>query len=335
MPFLNDDELADLNEKLEYAKRELNKANLKLYQANQELDKANEQLSVSDTNLEDSNVKIAQIQQELNTTKLQLENTNDTTNLNNELTETKLKLEQAYLQLNDSNLELNNLKETLNNTNITTDNTIGEELLEAKKLLNESNIELDKVKEELSVAHLKLNNTEEAVDTAVIVNNDDEALKRIKKSKTTQNIILSILTGIALAFAYYFYNNGSNTTLDINKIKQLEATRVIDSIGALNSNVTSTSNAFDKNIQALKNTIKNEKIYSVQIGAFSDNEYTLLSETLAGTASNLEMFKYSIGLFKTLQEAQDFRRELLKIGFKDAFVASYIDGIRQEIEHPN
>ena len=187
----------------------------------------------------------------------------------------------------------------------------------AQDKLNETNDELEEIKESL--------------------HNSEEKLKKTKKSKSLQNIILSILAGIGLALAFYFYNNSSNS-INIENIKKAEATRILDSISAnsyTTQNNSNTNNSFEDSIESVKSNISGEKIYSVQVGAFTQNKYALLSETLAGITSNGDMFKYSIGLFKTLKEAQNFRRELVKIGFRDAFVASYIDGIRQEIEHPN
>ncbi len=196
----------------------------------------------------------------------------------------------------------------------------------AEKNLKEATQELESVNEELEEAN------------ATIENHDDD-VKGINKSRTIQNIILSLLAGIALALAYYFYSIGgsSNSNIDINEIKQLEATRVLDSINSLRANTSYAENTISigESIKSVKGNISGKKIYSVQIGAFSENRYTLLSETLAGISSNGDMFKYSIGLFETLKEAQDFRKELVKIGFPDAFVASYIDGVRKRIEDPN
>lgn len=196
----------------------------------------------------------------------------------------------------------------------------------AEKELNETKKELDEVNSELET----MNSSAEE---------HEEDLKELKKSRIIQNVLLSLLAGIAFAFAYYFYNNGGSN-IDVKEIKELEATRVIDSINSLanNTNTLNTDNDYvsvDESINSIKNNISGEKIYSVQIGAFAKNSHTLLSESLAGISSNQEFFKYSIGLFETLSEAQDFRRELVKIGFDDAFVASYIDGVRKEIENPN
>ncbi|PHO01812.1 sporulation protein, partial [Rhodobacteraceae bacterium 4F10] len=43
--------------------------------------------------------------------------------------------------------------------------------------------------------------------------------------------------------------------------------------------------------------------------------------------------KYSLGLYTTLDEAKGLQKELIKIGFNDAFVASYINGKRQKIHN--
>jgi hypothetical protein len=41
--------------------------------------------------------------------------------------------------------------------------------------------------------------------------------------------------------------------------------------------------------------------------------------------------KYSIGLYETLEEANALRRGLVKLGFSDAFVASYKGTTRLKI----
>jgi len=206
--------------------------------------------------------------------------------------------------------------------------------------LNSLHQTVDKAEKELSEAKQELKEVNNELETAnATIEDHDEDLKELKKERIIQNVLLSVLAGVALAFAYYFYNNGSSN-INIEEIKSLEATRVLDSINSLNNANTDlalndNTISMDDSIDTVKNNINGEKIYSVQIGAFSENSYTLLSETLAGISSNGDLFKYSIGLFKTLSEAQDFRKELVKIGFEDAFVASYINGVRKEIEDPS
>lgn len=169
----------------------------------------------------------------------------------------------------------------------------------------------------------------------------EEELSSVKKSSRKINLLFGILSGLAMALALFFYMNSGNkgvSSYEIAEIKKMEAERVIDSLQSVQSESTesnSNSNSIESDIDTMKSSVNNETVYSVQIGAFSENRYPLLSEIIAGTASQADLLKYSVGLFKTLKEAQDFRRELVKIGFNDAFVASYINGKRQQIEHPN
>lgn len=82
--------------------------------------------------------------------------------------------------------------------------------------------------------------------------------------------------------------------------------------------------------------LEQEKIYSVQVKAFVDNNLSLVSESLSNTlfVKTNPFYAYSLGNFETLEEAQKFRRELVSMGFKDAFVASYQNGKRLKIEDP-
>lgn len=85
-----------------------------------------------------------------------------------------------------------------------------------------------------------------------------------------------------------------------------------------------------------KKFLEKETIYSVQIKSFVDNNVALASEALTNTlfVKTNPFYSYSLGNFGTLEEAQKFRAELVNIGFQDAFVASYKDGKRVQIEDP-
>ncbi len=80
--------------------------------------------------------------------------------------------------------------------------------------------------------------------------------------------------------------------------------------------------------------LEKDIIYSVQIKAFVDKNMNLASESLSNTlfVKANPFYAYSLGNFETLEEAQKFRRELVSMGFSDAFVASYQDGKRLKIE---
>ena len=86
-----------------------------------------------------------------------------------------------------------------------------------------------------------------------------------------------------------------------------------------------------------KKILDKEKIYSVQVRSLADSNMSLAPNALSNThlVKTNPYFAYSIGTFETLEEAQKFRLQLVDIGFKDAFVASYKDGKRLQIERPD
>lgn len=205
--------------------------------------------------------------------------------------------------------------------------------------------------QELSSLHKQIQDTnEQKEEVESELENLEDDYNSLKKHSKITNIVFGVLSGIALALAIFFYTRkgGGVSEQELIAIKKAEATRVIDSLQtAYADNIeqeydedgnpieSSEDSSVDQGVQSMKDKVSGEKIYSVQIGAFSRKKHPLLSETIAGTSINAELYKYSVGLFKSLNEAQSFRKELVKLGFNDAFVASYIDGKRQKIELPN
>ena len=195
----------------------------------------------------------------------------------------------------------------------------------------------DQEHEDLQEEIKKLNSKNKDLESEL--SKKEEEIGDVKSTARNRNILLSFLSGVAIAAAVYFYQNQSPTDVNIDEIKRTEAVRVLDSI-----NDVTTTDDYDDNdegttglesgISKIKENIENEVVYSVQIGAFTEKKYPLLSKTIAGTLSNEEYLRYSIGLFSTLKEAQNFRRQLLKMGFNDAFVASYVNGKRKKIHKP-
>ncbi|MCF2873856.1 MULTISPECIES: SPOR domain-containing protein [Tenacibaculum] len=211
------------------------------------------------------------------------------------------------------------------------------------------------MQEDLDNSKLK---REEAENELSQVQEEYDSFK--KKSKIIP-IVLGLLLGASLAATYYFYtNNGGSSfssTDEIATIKKNEALRVLDSVkraqarakrkaraqaksgDAVNTNNDeSTSNSsldISKAASDVSKKTSGKTIYSVQIGVFSKRNHPLLSsKTIPSTVTSSDgYFKYSIGLFSTLKEAKKLQRELVKVGFDDAFVASYINGKRQKIHN--
>jgi len=81
-------------------------------------------------------------------------------------------------------------------------------------------------------------------------------------------------------------------------------------------------------------SIKGTLVYAVQIKALETRGIELYSNNLIQFAEIYkdDFYKYALGAFETLEEAQGFRKEIVRLGFKDAFIASYKNGKRLRIE---
>ena len=165
--------------------------------------------------------------------------------------------------------------------------------------------------------------------------------KELKKSKIQRNVLAGItaffLIG-GLAFTSFTAGLSSSNSFDKQNNNLLVS---IDSLDAIktridNLKIQNEELSLVKEFYLAKEFLQKEKIYSVQVKSFVDNNITLASEALTNTlfVKTNPFYSYSLGNFETLQEAQSFRKQLVDIGFQDAFVASYKDGKRVQIEDP-
>lgn len=165
--------------------------------------------------------------------------------------------------------------------------------------------------------------------------------KELKKSKIQRNFLAGI-TGLfligtlgimsytaGLTTSNNFENSSNNLLVSIDSLEAHKAR--IDNLRQQNEELSLV-----KEFYLAKNFLEKEKIYSVQIKSFVDNNVTLASEALTNTlfVKTNPFYSYSLGNFETLQEAQKFRKQLVDLGFNDAFVASYKEGKRLQIEDP-
>ncbi|QCX00187.1 SPOR domain-containing protein [Aggregatimonas sangjinii] len=165
--------------------------------------------------------------------------------------------------------------------------------------------------------------------------------KELKKNKVQRNVLAGI-TGLfligTLAITSFTAglsqtNYGAQDQYVLSDLDSLEAIKSrMDNLKTQNEELSLV-----KEYYLAKEFLEKEKIYSVQVKSFVDNNITLASEALTNTmfVKTNPFFSYSLGNFGTLQEAQRFREQLVDIGFQDAFVASYKDGKRLQIEDPN
>jgi len=179
--------------------------------------------------------------------------------------------------------------------------------------------------------------------------------KKNKKLKTERNVLLRVSTlsllSLITAAALYFiipklfiqqrYLNANGLALvhqdtlneETTQTKTTNEKSVAKRIGDSNSESTFQEN-IDVPISEIETSISDEMFYVVQIAASEIELVSIFYRGLKGLKETHEdgYYKYFIGNYDTLDEAQKQRKQLLKIGFKDAFVASYTDNKRLKIE---
>lgn len=164
--------------------------------------------------------------------------------------------------------------------------------------------------------------------------------KELKRSNLQRNV-LAMVTGIfligTLAITSFTVglsssSNGYESTNLLVSIDSLDAVKTrIDNLRQQNEELSLV-----KEFYLARQFLDKEKIYSVQIKSFVDNNITLAADALTNTmfVKTNPFYSYSLGNFETLEEAQKFRKQLVDMGFEDAFVASYKEGKRLKIEDP-
>ncbi len=164
--------------------------------------------------------------------------------------------------------------------------------------------------------------------------------KELKRSKIQRNVLAGI-TAIFLigTLAITSFTAGLSSSSSFEQQNNLLVS--LDSLDAVkaridNLKVQNEELSLVKEFYLAKEFLEKEKIYSVQVKSFVENNVTLASEALTNTlfVKTNPFYSYSLGNFETLQEAQLFRKQLVDLGFRDAFVASYQDGKRVQIEDP-
>lgn len=164
--------------------------------------------------------------------------------------------------------------------------------------------------------------------------------KELKRSKIQRNTLAGLTGLFLIANIFIFsYSAGVSSRNSIEVPNNLLVS--IDSLDAIKARIDNLKLKNEElslvnEFYLAKKFLNKEKIYSVQVKSFVDNNVALTSNSLANTlfVKTNPFYSYSLGNFETLNEAQSFRFQLVKMGFEDAFVASYQDGKRLAIEDP-
>jgi hypothetical protein len=165
--------------------------------------------------------------------------------------------------------------------------------------------------------------------------------KELKRRKIQRNIFagvtaLFLIASLAItSFTAGVFTNKQNlesTSLNVPVDSMQVVLDRIDNLKKQNRELSLVNEFY-----LAKNFLEKETIYSVQIKSFVENNLTLSSQSLNNTlfVKTNPFYSYSLGNFETLEEAQKFRKQLVNMGFDDAFVASYKEGKRLKIEPAN
>jgi hypothetical protein len=178
------------------------------------------------------------------------------------------------------------------------------------------------------------------IDKAQIIN--ERLLDQIKhknKELRSSRIQRNIFAGTTVLFLIGALAFTSFTMGLSSKPTTRDTAWVLDSLAMVNKRMASLKKQNEelsevKEFYLAKEFVEKETIYSVQVKAFVEKNFNLAPEGLTNTilVKNNPFYGYSLGNFGSLEEARRFRTELVNMGFKDAFVASYKDGKRIAIE---
>lgn len=164
---------------------------------------------------------------------------------------------------------------------------------------------------------------------------EEENTKKFKIA----TIILGIIALLGIAGTIYFMNfNVPDTMMEIS-IATAQKNVLQDKINtleenlktmAMNQEINSSAALADQN----KSSLYDEVVYAVQIGAFQKKDLSMYSDKFVNFKEIKEgnFNKYALGNFASLTEAKQFRKELVRLGFRNAFIASYQNGERLKIE---
>ncbi|RZS92164.1 SPOR domain-containing protein [Aquimarina brevivitae] len=149
-------------------------------------------------------------------------------------------------------------------------------------------------------------------------------------------IILGIVALLGVAGTVYFMNFSTPAGMISSKEHKKKVAKLEKKIEEQTQNINELNTALDANANnPVKSGSLNDKVvYAVQIGAFEDKDLSMYSDSFVNfkEIKSGGFNKYAVGNFETLEEAKRFRKEMVSLGFRNAFIASYQNGQRIKIE---
>lgn len=163
--------------------------------------------------------------------------------------------------------------------------------------------------------------------------NDQTQLTQLERRTKTLSISLFLvsLMVVALAVVYSFPDLFEKEEMLVYNEEVLGLKQQIEELNAENQELRKIEEFY-----LAKRLLENDTIYSVQTGMIQMDSTIFISQGLSNGMfiEARPYLKYSIGLYETYEEANALRRGLVKLGFTDAFIASYKGTTRLQIHRP-
>jgi cell division protein FtsL len=163
--------------------------------------------------------------------------------------------------------------------------------------------------------------------------NDQTQLTQLERRTKTLSISLFLvsLMVVALAVVYSFPDLFEKEEMLVYNEEVLGLKQQIEELNAENQELRKIEEFY-----LAKRLLDNDTIYSVQTGMIPMDSTSFISQGLSNGMfiEARPYLKYSIGLYETYEEANALRRGLVKLGFTDAFIASYKGTTRLQIHRP-
>lgn len=165
------------------------------------------------------------------------------------------------------------------------------------------------------------------------INEKGKAYKRCAITRNLGLIASALLLAGGLAACYYLYGMLKESEQATGVCQEKETLyRQQEEELLLLKNQRDSLLLESHNLQ--EEALISDVVYSVQIGAFEHLDIPLRStwSNYSYSPTYRQLYAFSIGIFKTVEEAREFQKIIIRLGFSDAFVASYQNGNRIAIE---
>ncbi|SHE36375.1 hypothetical protein SAMN05444278_101355 [Psychroflexus salarius] len=192
--------------------------------------------------------------------------------------------------------------------------------------------ELNELKDQVSSHQETIDHQNEVISD--LKSQEDQNAQQ-KKTFLTLFIVVLVLLLIFIGLTY-----SSPSSLGItspgSQVVQKDNTQQLDSLKQQIETLQTDKQQLQSQLSQRNSSVELQEpseYYAVQIGAFERFNTPLVSKDflLIKGDENYYLNSYSIGLFKTLEEAKQLREALKELGFDEAFAAKYVNSKRVDI----